>query len=143
MWGGGAPPPASDYVALLSTRRLRPRAIIQVDDAPGWAAISPRGTRCFVANTRADTLSVISLRRRKEIRRLEMGDGPKQIEAARLPHRVVCTLPRALGCTIRRDTRSAERTSATKREHPTPPGPEFEGDPAEDAFARLVVSAAD
>ena len=51
---------ASDYVALLSTRRLRPRAIIEVDDAPGWAAISPRGSRCFVANTRADTLSVIS-----------------------------------------------------------------------------------
>jgi DNA-binding beta-propeller fold protein YncE len=80
---------ASDYVALLSTRRLRPRAIIEVDDAPGWATVSPRGNRCFVANTRADTLSVISIRRRKEIRRLEVGDGPKQIEAARLPRRAI------------------------------------------------------
>jgi CubicO group peptidase (beta-lactamase class C family)/DNA-binding beta-propeller fold protein YncE len=125
---------ASDYVALISTRRLRPRAIIEVDDAPGWAAISPGGRRCFVANTRADTLSVISIRRRKEIRRLEMGDGPKQIEAARLPRGVICTLPRILGCTAkRRDRRVA--ASAKREAHPTPPGPEFEGDPAEYASA--------
>ena len=85
---------ASDYVALLRARRLRPLAIIEVDDAPGWAAVSPRGNRCFVANTRADTLSVISFAKRKEIRRLEMGDGPKQIEAARLPRGAVRgTLP--------------------------------------------------
>jgi CubicO group peptidase (beta-lactamase class C family)/DNA-binding beta-propeller fold protein YncE len=128
---------ASDYVALLSTRRLRPRAIIEVDDAPGWAAISPRGTRCFVANTRADTLSVISLRRRKEIRRIKAGDGPKQIEAARLPRGVICKLPRILGCTVKREARSAARPSAKKKreKHPTPPGPEFQGEPAEYASA--------
>ena len=80
---------ASDYVALLSTRRLRPRAIIEVDDAPGWVAISPNGKRCFAANTRADTLSVISIRKRREIRRLQLGDGPKQIEAAYLARRAI------------------------------------------------------
>ena len=80
---------ASDYVALLSTRRLRPLAIIEVDDAPGWSAIAPGGGRCFVANTRADTLSVISIAKRREIKRLKMDDGPKQIEAARLPRRVL------------------------------------------------------
>ena len=82
---------ASDYVALLSTRRLRKLAIIEVDDAPGWAAISPGGGRCFVPNTRADTLSVISIERRREMKRLRVGDGPKQIEAARLPSRVLPT----------------------------------------------------
>jgi CubicO group peptidase (beta-lactamase class C family)/DNA-binding beta-propeller fold protein YncE len=124
---------ASDYVALVSTRRLRPRAVIEVDDAPGWSAISPGGKRCFVTNTRADTLSVISIRRRKEIRRLEAGDGPKLIEAARLPRGVICTLPRILGCQVKR---GAARTSAKRQEeHPTPPGPEFEGDPAEYASA--------
>ena len=80
---------ASDYVALLSTRRLRKLAIIEVDDAPGWAAISPGGGRCFVPNTRADTLSVISIERRREVKRLRVGDGPKQIEAARLTRRVL------------------------------------------------------
>jgi DNA-binding beta-propeller fold protein YncE len=84
-------------VALLSTKRLRPTAIIEVDDAPGWAAVDARGRRCFVANTRADTLSVISLARRKEIERLRVGDGPKQIEVARLSRRALCT-KRLLGC---------------------------------------------
>jgi DNA-binding beta-propeller fold protein YncE len=89
---------ASDYVALISTRRMKPTAIIDVDDAPGWAAINARGTRCFVANTRADNLSVISLAKQKEIERLEVGDGPKQIEVARLARRALCTSKRLLGC---------------------------------------------
>ncbi len=107
-----------------------------MDDAPGWAAISPRGGRCFVPNTRADTLSVISIRREKEIRRIETGDGPKQIEAARLPRGVICTLPTILGCKVKRSwttRRASVREEA--EEHPTPPGPEFEGDPAEYASA--------
>jgi DNA-binding beta-propeller fold protein YncE len=80
---------ASDYVALLATKRLRPLAIIEVGDAPGWATIGPGGRRCFVANTRAGTLSVISIAGRREVRRLKVGDGPKQIEAARLPRRAL------------------------------------------------------
>jgi hypothetical protein len=92
---------ASDYVALVSTATLAPTAIIEVDDAPGWAAIGPGGRHCFAANTRADTLSVISLAERREIRRVRMGDGPKQIEAARLPESVVCTAPEVPGCSPR------------------------------------------
>lgn len=89
---------ASDYVALIDTRSLEPTAIIEVDDAPGWATLGPDGTHCFVPNTRADTLSVISIGERKEVERLNVGDGPKQIEAARLPRRVVCSKSRARGC---------------------------------------------
>jgi DNA-binding beta-propeller fold protein YncE len=89
---------ASDYVALVSARRVKPTAIIDVDDAPGWAAVNASGKRCFVANTRADTLSVISFAKRKEIERLEVGDGPKQIEVARLARRALCTSKRLLGC---------------------------------------------
>ena len=80
---------ASDYVALVSTETLRPTAVIDVDDAPGWAANGPDGRHCFVPNTRADTLSVISYAQRKEVARIKVGDGPKQIEAARLPDDVV------------------------------------------------------
>jgi YVTN family beta-propeller protein len=76
---------ASDYVALIDARRMRRRAIIEVDDAPGWATSGPGGRRCFVANTRADTLSVISYRTRREVARLPVGDGPKHIEAGRVP----------------------------------------------------------
>jgi DNA-binding beta-propeller fold protein YncE len=80
---------ASDYVALIATGRLRPAAIIEVGDAPGWAAVGPGGRNCFVANTRADTLSVISFAKRREVRRIAVGDGPKQIEPARLPRSVL------------------------------------------------------
>lgn len=125
---------ASDYVALVATRGLRPRAIIDVDDAPGWAAMGPGGKRCFVANTRANTLSVISVGKRREIRRLRVGDGPKQIEAARLAWRAVCTSRRIAGC----QRRPAARRRAARRgaeARPTPPGPHFTGDPAEYASA--------
>jgi YVTN family beta-propeller protein len=86
---------ASDYVALVATSTLAPLAIIDVDDAPGWAAIAPDGRHCFVANTRADTLSVVSLAERREVARIPLGDGPKQIEPARLPDDVACG---ARGC---------------------------------------------
>jgi DNA-binding beta-propeller fold protein YncE len=89
---------ASDYVALVSVRRLRPRAIIDVGDAPGWAATGPGGRRCFVPNTREDTLSVISYRKRRELARIAVGDGPKHVEPARLPVRTVCSWPNVPGC---------------------------------------------
>ncbi len=80
---------ASDYVALVSRRRMRPRAIIEVGDAPGWATTGPGGRRCFVPNNRDGTLSVISYRKRRELARLRVGDGPKHVEAARVPTRVI------------------------------------------------------
>ena len=78
---------ASDYVALVATRSLAPRATIDVGDAPSWAANGPDGRRCFVTNNRDDTLSAIS-HRKKEIARIPVGDGPKHIEQARVPSKV-------------------------------------------------------
>ena len=92
---------ASDYVALVSTASFQPVAVIDVDDAPGWAATGPDGRNCFVANTRADTMSVISYDRRTEVARVKLGDGPKQIEAARIPESVLCAEPGIPGCSRR------------------------------------------
>jgi DNA-binding beta-propeller fold protein YncE len=80
---------ASDYVALVATRALSQRAIIEVGDAPGWAENSPNGRRCFVTNNRDDTLSAISYRKREEVARIPVGDGPKHIEPARVPAKVL------------------------------------------------------
>ena len=80
---------ASDYVALVGTSTLTPRAIVEVGDAPGWAATGPDGRHCFVPNTREDTLSVISYTAGREVARPRVGDGPKQIEAAWLPRAVL------------------------------------------------------
>jgi YVTN family beta-propeller protein len=84
---------ASDYVALVDAATLRAEAIVEVDDAPGWAATGPDGRHCFVANTRADTLSVVSYASRREVARIAVGDGPKQIEAARIPESVARGAP--------------------------------------------------
>jgi hypothetical protein len=76
---------ASDYVALVDVADLRQVAQIEVPDAPGWAATTPDGRHCFVPSTRADSLSVISYAGKHEVKRIKLGDGPKQVEPARLP----------------------------------------------------------
>jgi DNA-binding beta-propeller fold protein YncE len=72
---------ASDYIALIAT--------IPADDAPGWATLSLDDSVCLVPNTRADTVSIVSLAERKEIARLPAGDGPKHITVANVPAEVV------------------------------------------------------
>lgn len=80
---------ASDYVALVATSSMEPIAVVDVGDAPSWAATSPDGRSCFVANTRDDTVSVVSYGRGVEVARIAVGDGPKHLEAASLPRDVV------------------------------------------------------
>jgi YVTN family beta-propeller protein len=76
---------ASDYVALVSRERMQPTAIIEVGDAPGWAANSPDGRNCFVTATRDNTVSVISYARAREVARIQVGQGPKYVLGARVP----------------------------------------------------------
>lgn len=82
---------ASDYVALVETAALEAVAVIGVGDAPGWAANSPDGRHCFVANTRSDDVSVISYAQRRETARLPAGNGPKYITSKRIPVAVACS----------------------------------------------------
>jgi YVTN family beta-propeller protein len=97
----------SDYAALIDTATLEPRAIVPVGDAPGWAATSPDGRTCLLPNTRADSVSVVSYTEAKEIARVPVGRGPKQIEVGRLPESVLCTRPEVPGCS--RDVRLTRR----------------------------------
>jgi YVTN family beta-propeller protein len=75
---------ASDYVALVSRERMTPTAIIDVGDAPSWAANSPDGRHCFVAATRDDSVSVISYAGAREVARIPVGQGPKYLLGARV-----------------------------------------------------------
>lgn len=79
---------ASDYVALVSTDSFEPVAIIDVGDAPSWSLTV--GGHCYVANTGDDTLSVISYALGTEVARLNVGDGPKQLETGRVPIDAAC-----------------------------------------------------
>jgi YVTN family beta-propeller protein len=76
---------ASDYVALVSRERMEATAIVDVGDAPSWAANSPDGRHCFVASTRDGTVSVISYESAREVARIPAGQGPKYLTGARVP----------------------------------------------------------
>ena len=76
---------ASDYVALVARRSMTTAAIVDVPDAPSWSANDPAGRHCFVASTRADTVSVISYATRREVARVPVGRGPKYLVGARVP----------------------------------------------------------
>ena len=80
---------ASDYAALVRAPDLTLVATVPVGDAPGWSEVSDTGVVCLVANTRSDDLSIISIRDRKEIVRLPIGNGPKHITVARIPASVI------------------------------------------------------
>lgn len=76
---------ASDYVAIVRASALELVGTIAVDDAPGWATLSPDDAVCIVPNTRADTISLISMTDAKEIIRIPAGNGPKHVTVGRIP----------------------------------------------------------
>jgi DNA-binding beta-propeller fold protein YncE len=80
---------ASDYAALVSTDTFEVEAIIDVGDAPSWAANDPGGHHCYLANTWDDTISVVSYASRREVARIDVGLGPKHLEAGRVPDEVL------------------------------------------------------
>ena len=83
----------SNYVALIDRRSLRTRAIIPAGDQPADAETSTDGKLCFITNRGAgrggDTLSVISYRLRREVRRLPMGQGPQELIVGKIPDAVL------------------------------------------------------
>ena len=83
---------ASDYAALVSAPDLKLLATVPVGDAPGWAEIADNGNLCLITNTRSDDLSIISIRERKEMLRMPIGDGPKHITIARIPQSVIAAI---------------------------------------------------
>jgi DNA-binding beta-propeller fold protein YncE len=83
----------SNYVALVNRRSLRPQAIITVGDQPADAETSTDGKLCFVTNRGTgrggNTLSVISYRLRREVKRLAMGQGPQELTVGPVPDTVL------------------------------------------------------
>lgn len=83
----------SNYVALVDRRSLRPRSIVPVGDQPADAETSSDGKLCFVTNRGegrgGDTLSVISYRLGRELKRLPTGDGPQELLVGKIPDAVL------------------------------------------------------
>lgn len=84
----------SDYAALVRRPGLTVAARIRVDDEPGEVAQSPNGRHCFVSNRGPDanTISAISYAKRKEVKRIPVGDHPQHMHEDRIPAAVVESL---------------------------------------------------
>ena len=80
---------ASDYVALVSVETMTAVSIIPVDDAPGWAETGPDGSTCYVASTRANTVSVLSYDTLSVVAEIASGAGPKYLASAHVPESVL------------------------------------------------------
>lgn len=76
---------ASDYAAILSAETLEPIAITPVGDAPSWAAITPDGALCVIANTRSDDVSIVSMEDGRELARIPAGRGAKHVTIGEVP----------------------------------------------------------
>jgi YVTN family beta-propeller protein len=72
-------------VTVYSMPGLHRLATIPVGRGPDWLTFTPDGTRCFVSNAGADTVSSIDLASRKELTRIPVGKVPKRIIAVALP----------------------------------------------------------
>lgn len=83
---------ASDYAGIVSTRPLALVATVPVDDAPSWSVIDRTGRYCLTANTRADTVSVVSLADRSLVARFPAGRGAKHITMGRVSPQVIAAM---------------------------------------------------
>lgn len=76
---------ASDYAALVNAADLTLIATVPVGDAPGWATLARNDEICLLPNSRAGTVSVVSLAAAEELARVSVGEGPKHITVASVP----------------------------------------------------------
>jgi opacity protein-like surface antigen len=68
----------SDYVAIVNRRNFKFK-IIHAGKKPYWSTSSRDGRRCYVSWSGTDEISVISYKKRKEIKRIPVGDHPQRI----------------------------------------------------------------
>jgi hypothetical protein len=68
----------SNYGAIVRRRDFEYR-LIEVGEKPYWATNSADGRHCFMSVSGDDVVSVISYRRAREVRRIEVGDHPQRM----------------------------------------------------------------
>lgn len=74
----------SDYATVISARAVRRKdeiepKLIQEGTKPYWSTESENGRNCYVSWSGTDDISVISFRKRREIRHIDVGDHPQRI----------------------------------------------------------------
>jgi DNA-binding beta-propeller fold protein YncE len=81
----------SNYAALVKRPSLKMIAKIPVGDEPAEAETSLDGRYCFITSRgpKANTVSVISYRKRREVKRIHVGRHPQEEQEARVPKSVL------------------------------------------------------
>lgn len=81
----------SNYAALVKRPSLKMVAKIPVGDEPAEAETSLNGRYCFITSRgpKANTVSVISYAKRREVKRIHVGRHPQEEQEARLPNGVL------------------------------------------------------
>ena len=69
----------SDYAAIVSTKDFEDFTLVQKGTKPYWSTTSKDGKLCYVSWSGTDSISVISYKKEKEIRHIEVGDHPQRI----------------------------------------------------------------
>ena len=73
----------SDYATVVGRKQLRPAAIeprlLKLGTKPYWSTTSANGKLCYVSWSGTDDISVISYRKRREIKHIGVGDHPQRI----------------------------------------------------------------
>jgi DNA-binding beta-propeller fold protein YncE len=70
----------SDYAAIVSRRSFRYK-LIHGGEKPYWSTTSKNGRWCYVSWSGSDRISVISYKKRKEIKRVPVGDHPQRVRS--------------------------------------------------------------
>ncbi len=86
---------AAGYVCAYRLPDLALLATIPVGEEPNWIVFSQDGSHAYVSNRKSDTLSVISVRDLKEIKRIPVGDYPQRMCVVDVPIRSVQAKPKA------------------------------------------------
>jgi YVTN family beta-propeller protein len=81
----------SNYAALVKRSSLKMVAKIPVGDEPAEAETSLDGRYCFITSRgpKANTVSVISYAKRREVKRIRVGRHPQEEQEAKLPDAVL------------------------------------------------------
>jgi YVTN family beta-propeller protein len=84
---------AGNYVCVYSVPALSLLATIPVGQEPNWIVFSKDGSYAYVSNRKSDSLSVISVRELKEIKRIPVGKYPQRMRTVVVPLRSVARNP--------------------------------------------------
>ena len=72
-------------VTVYSMPTLHRLGTIPVGKGPDWLTFTPDGSRCYVSNAGADSVSAIDVTSRRELTRIAVGKVPKRIISIELP----------------------------------------------------------